>query len=59
MDKSILIPTSYRKFYSSLIARYKDYKLGDFGGFNLSCGTQIFITKSFSVSNFDEFNLFY
>lgn len=41
-NKNYIIPLQYRKFYSSLIAKYKDYKLGDFSGFNLSCGTRFF-----------------
>lgn len=47
----MLKPITYKKFYSSLSAEYRDYKQGDFGGFNLSCGTHTFKIKE------DTFNL--
>lgn len=54
-NTNFIVPLQYKKFYSSLIAKYKDYKLGDFSGFNLSCGTRYFKIKK---NDNDIYNLF-
>lgn len=56
-NNEIYKPLSYEKFYSSLTAKYKEYKLGDYSGFNLAMGTQTFGNdyNLFSL-RFDTFN---
>jgi hypothetical protein len=44
IQTDLILPLSYNKFQSNYTKdKYKEYNLDEYGGFNLSCGTQPFI----------------